>query len=408
MVGTAAMVVPCHDLDPMLVFLTELGFRVDIIRPADCPQTAILSAYGLRIELRVGHGNPGVLHIERDGPSHELVAPNGMRVEISPPPSVVLPPLRPSVVIRQHSSNTWGRGRAGMRYRDLLPGRQGGRFIASQIHIPAGGDVPDSVHSHSVKFQLIYCISGWARLVYEDQGPPFTLHGGECILQPPGIRHKVIAAGAGLHVLEFGCPAEHETIADHQTALPNTSAPVAGRTWHGQHFVHSTRTAEWVPWRIEGFAALEFGIRHASGGLVSVSEVRLAADVTSRRLITDSEPSMRSGLADPPSSSRQVSFEEDASPWHTHTDEGALLFVLHGHMTIDLKTGAPDTAAATTSGDTTSLGAAPESATERTTCTMRPWDSVWLPARTPHRLQMSPNSALVEIRVPHTCGLSYP
>ena len=34
-------------------------------------------------------------------------------------------------------------GRAGMVYRDLIPDRLGGAFIASHITIPEGGPVPD-------------------------------------------------------------------------------------------------------------------------------------------------------------------------------------------------------------------------------------------------------------------------
>jgi hypothetical protein len=62
-----------------------------------------------------------------------------------------------------------------MHYRDLLPSRQGGRFIASHIRIPDGGPVADDVHHHDVRFQLIHCVAGWVRLVYEDQGEPFVL-----------------------------------------------------------------------------------------------------------------------------------------------------------------------------------------------------------------------------------------
>ena len=37
----------------------------------------------------------------------------------------------------------WVIGRAGMRYRDLIPGRLGGSIIASHIRIPDAGPVPD-------------------------------------------------------------------------------------------------------------------------------------------------------------------------------------------------------------------------------------------------------------------------
>jgi hypothetical protein len=35
------------------------------------------------------------------------------------------------------------------------------------------------------------------------------------VLQPPEIRHRVLESSPGLEVIEIGCPAVHETIADH-------------------------------------------------------------------------------------------------------------------------------------------------------------------------------------------------
>jgi len=46
------------------------------------------------------------------------------------------------------------------------------------------------------------------------------------LLQPPGIRHRVLEAGGGLEVVEIAVPAAHETFADPQCALPNSAAPV--------------------------------------------------------------------------------------------------------------------------------------------------------------------------------------
>ena len=91
------------------------------------------------------------------------------------------------------------------------PGRLGGRFIASHITIPAGGPVPDYVHYHDVRYQSIHCVRGWVRVVYEDQGPPFVLEAGDCVLQPPGIRHRVLESSPGLEVVEVGSPAAHPT-----------------------------------------------------------------------------------------------------------------------------------------------------------------------------------------------------
>ena len=117
---------------------------------------------------------------------------------------------------KEEDANAWGVGRAGMLYRDLASSRLGGAFIASHIRIPDGGPVPDVVHFHSVSFQLIFCQQGWVDVVYEDQGPPIKLTRGDCVIQPPGIRHRVLKASKGLEVVEIGLPAEHLTEVDHE------------------------------------------------------------------------------------------------------------------------------------------------------------------------------------------------
>jgi hypothetical protein len=40
-----------------------------------------------------------------------------------------------------------------MRYRDLIPGGSGGRYIASHITIDEGGPVSDWVHFHRIALQ---------------------------------------------------------------------------------------------------------------------------------------------------------------------------------------------------------------------------------------------------------------
>ena len=107
-----------------------------------------------------------------------------------------------------------------MVYRDLLPEREGGRFIASHITIADGGPVPDYVHHHDIRFQVIHCVRGWVRVVYEDQGEPFTMHAGDTVLQPPHIRHRVLESSPGLEVFEVTAPAEHPTFVEHDITLP--------------------------------------------------------------------------------------------------------------------------------------------------------------------------------------------
>ena len=275
----AEIVVPCLDLDQTLSFFIEnLGFRVEMITPADNPKMAIVSGYGLRLCLRSGGSGKDIflrLH-STDRKAQTLQAPNGTTIEIiNPSVGVELPELRESLVVTPLTSDaSWTVGRAGMRYRDLIPSRLGGVFIASHIHITNGGPVPDYVHYHRIKFQMIYCKSGWVRVVYEDQGEPFVMHAGDCVLQPPEIRHRVLESSDNLEVIEIGAPAEHETFAEHQITLP-TAQLKPDRDFSGQRFVrHVAEKTPWLPWRYSGFEARNTGIDTATSGYASAMTVR--------------------------------------------------------------------------------------------------------------------------------------
>jgi mannose-6-phosphate isomerase-like protein (cupin superfamily) len=245
----------CPDLDRAIALLSRLGLRLDTIFPADDPTVAVLSGQGTRVRLvRTAPGDAPVVG--------DAVDP------------IDLPPLRPSFVVVRPGEAGWKIGRAGMRYRDLIPDRQGGRYIASHIRILDGGPVPDYVHFHAIQFQLIYCYRGWVRVVYEDQGEPFVMQAGDCVLQPPGIRHRVLEASAGLEVVEIGAPAVHATHVDHDRALP-TPELRTDRDYGGQRFVRFVAaSAQFAAAPIAGFDVCELGIAEATGGVGSVSVLR--------------------------------------------------------------------------------------------------------------------------------------
>jgi quercetin dioxygenase-like cupin family protein len=270
--SSAQVTLPCPDLSEALEFFTgRLGFRIDMITPADEPHTAVVSGHGVTLRLESEPAPPG-----------------------------------------QGAEGGWNEGRAGMRYRDLIPGRLGGRFIASHIRIPEGGEVPDYVHYHKIRFQMIYCKAGWARLVYEDQGPPFIFEAGDCVLQPPEIRHRVLEASPGFEVVEIASPAAHETFADHDLRLP-TSRNLPDRVYNGQRFVfHRASQAEWAPWILSGFEARDTGIAAATGGLASVRVVRTTASPAS-----------------------PAATQADAREVLRHAGEFLFFFVLRGELGVD-------------------------------------------------------------------------
>ena len=275
--GLAEALIRCDDLAPTLHFFTEdLGFRVETIFPADGPRVASLSGHGLRLRLEPGVGAAGTIRIP--GPVRTLTAPNGTRIEfVDPDPPILVPPLEPHLVVtRAADAPDRGVGRAGMLYRDLIPGRLGGRFIASHIAIPEGGPISDWVHFHKIRFQMIFCRTGWAKVVYEDQGAPLLMRAGDLFLQPPRIRHRVLESSAGFEVIELGCPAEHETLADHAMSLP-TPHLRPERDFGGQRFLHAVAAdTPWTPSAFDGFETRETCKARATAGLADCRTLRPA------------------------------------------------------------------------------------------------------------------------------------
>jgi len=275
---------PTEDLTrDMAFFIGELGMRLDTIFPADNPGVAVVSGHGLRLRLERGaSGPPATLRILTDSPEDfakgrtALTAPNGTTVEIAPlSDTVVQPATRHAFVVRRLADEApWIIGRAGMHYRDLIPDRLGGSIIASHIRIPDGGPVPDMVHYHTVGFQLIFCYKGWVDILYEDQGDMMRLKAGDCVIQPPEIRHRVCHASPDIEVIEIGVPAEHVTTIDHAMTLPNGKGDPL-RAWQGQKFVHHIKDkAVWQDFRIAGFTCRDTGINAGTQGVASIQVAR--------------------------------------------------------------------------------------------------------------------------------------
>lgn len=282
----AEILLPTAELRDDIPFYTKvLGMKLDMIYPADDPRVGVFSGHGLRLRIdREATTAPGLIRILTEDPdafaegARQLTAPNGteIRIEERNPP-LVMPETAHSFVVRRLKDQApWIIGRAGMHYRDLVPDRLGGSIIASHIRIPDGGSVPDMVHFHKVGFQLIFCIHGWVDVVYEDQGDKMRLTPGDCFIQPPEIRHRVLEASDNVQVIEIGVPAEHVTEIDHQMVLP-TPHLRPEREWGGQRFVYNrAEGAAWQDFRLPGFICRDTTIAENTKGVAGVEVVRAA------------------------------------------------------------------------------------------------------------------------------------
>jgi mannose-6-phosphate isomerase-like protein (cupin superfamily) len=280
-IDAAHVVLPCQEpLSTTLNFFIELGFKVRTIVPADHPRMAVIQGFGLTIRLDCNSTAPAAhLRLLTSGEvPTSVTAPNGTVIEYVPAnPPLEIPALIEEFVLTRAPAgdDEFGEGRAGMNYRDLIPSRLGGRFIASHIMIPKGGPVADYVHFHNIRFQMIYCYRGWTKVAYEDQGEVMLLQEGDCFLQPSTIRHRVLEASDRMQVIEIGCPAEHETWGDPTVALPTgLTLPERGYGPGGHRFVfHQAANATWRPW-LAGYECRDTGIGAAMDGEAGVRVVR--------------------------------------------------------------------------------------------------------------------------------------
>lgn len=307
----AEILLPTTDLRGDLPFFTKtLGMRLDTIFPADNPAVAVISGHGLRLRLDSGAATaPGLIRLLSDdwasvaGGETRLTSPGGTTVELDElNPPVVTPKTEHAFVVRRLADQApWVIGRAGMMYRDLVPTRLGGAMIASHIRVP-DGKVPDMVHFHKVGFQLIFCIKGWVDVLYEDQGGIRRIHAGDCFIQPPTIRHRVLESGDGIEVIEIGVPAEHITEIDHEMTLPTPDFR-PDREWDGQRFVHNIgATGTFAPFRIPGFEARDTTINANTKGVASVMVARPTGT---------------------------------PAPWTKHEGDILFTFVMSGEMTLE-------------------------------------------------------------------------
>lgn len=101
--------------------------------------------------------------------------------------------------------------RAFFAYRDLgIRQATGGRVVAHVICAAESGAFSSQPHLHRTSFQLVYVLKGWIAFEYEGQGE-VRLEAGDCVHQPPGIRHRELGHSDDLELLEIVMPGDFST-----------------------------------------------------------------------------------------------------------------------------------------------------------------------------------------------------
>jgi mannose-6-phosphate isomerase-like protein (cupin superfamily) len=120
-------------------------------------------------------------------------------------------PMKFSVVHAGDTAFAGGGLRPVFEYRDLgIRKSTGGRFGAHVIRARRRLGHPMGLHRHTLDFQMVYILKGWAKFHYAGEGE-VTVKKGDCIHQPPGIHHDLLDYSRDLEMLEIVTPADFAT-----------------------------------------------------------------------------------------------------------------------------------------------------------------------------------------------------
>ena len=107
----------------------------------------------------------------------------------------------------------WTKGglRSYFAYRDLgVKDATDGKVLAHVIRAEQPCDGPMGYHSHTLDFQMVYQVKGWARVYLEDIGE-IRVEAGDVWYQAPGVRHELLEYSDDWEVVEITMPADFST-----------------------------------------------------------------------------------------------------------------------------------------------------------------------------------------------------
>jgi quercetin dioxygenase-like cupin family protein len=102
--------------------------------------------------------------------------------------------------------------RAFFKYRELgVTEASNGRMRAQVTSATQGMSRPTGWHYHVCESQLVYMLSGWVDLEFED-GETIRLEAGDSLYIPGGLRHNETRTSDGFELLEVSVPADMGTV----------------------------------------------------------------------------------------------------------------------------------------------------------------------------------------------------
>ena len=97
-----------------------------------------------------------------------------------------------------------------LTYRDLgITAASGGRIRAQITSAKTGLTRPTGWHTHICEGQIVYMLSGWIDLSFEDQ--TIRIEEGDSLYIPGGIPHNEIATSDTFDLIEISVPADMGT-----------------------------------------------------------------------------------------------------------------------------------------------------------------------------------------------------
>lgn len=99
--------------------------------------------------------------------------------------------------------------RADVEYRDLgLDQATAGRIGAKHIRAIKPFDQETGWHWHDMTGHFVYVLKGWISFRFEGIAEVVTVQVGDCLSQPAGVPHNVVARSDDLEVIEINMPAQ--------------------------------------------------------------------------------------------------------------------------------------------------------------------------------------------------------